>query len=878
MFIVGLILLIVGVLGLIAATVYVYLRHKKQKEENVAKNAAKFHTIPLVLVIVGLVLMLVHSCASNRRQLVAKADNGDQIANVSIEGDEAFPSNVSLSVKLKATSSEIGEVEEAFKDTLTSSQKLVAVYEVKLIQSINGEEREIQPSDIKADTVLNISMKVDASIPEGFTIAHVHNDKSISYYYSKGSQAYTLKDGMATIQTKRLSYFGFICPKENEEKTFVVDWKNYDGTILASETYPYGATPEYKGAEPTREKDAQYTYRFDGWTTDIVPVKRNTTYLAKYEYLINSYTIKFYDEDGETLLDTKIVNYGVVPVYKDGVEVPTKEATAKYTYTFANWSPALVAVTGDASYQATYNATINKYQIMWLHDDGTLDKTTMVEYDAMPSYGGIPTKDPTPTIVYSFAGWSPEVEICHGDATYQATFNASTRYYQITWKCDDGSTYKTENYEYEQTPSFGSTPTRAATAQYTYTFDHWQPAITSVSADATYTAIFTKTVNKYNVYWKNWDDSLLKTDNLEYGSTPAWTGANPTRPNDSGHSYEFTGWSPAIATVTGEATYTALYKATEIKWTVTFIPVDGEPTSAIKSQKVTGGSKASKPSNPTPKDTHFVFDHWYSDAACTTLFNFNTPITADTNIYAHFVPGFTYVDETSNYRITWPSKAEGLETVKVPSHYQGKPITKIGRASSSDGGSPAMPSSVISATLPSTLTVIDYFAFSQCEYLTSIIIPKSVTTIGYHAFYCCYSLSSLTFESGSNLTTLRESCFVSDPIESFVLPSKVAVVWDQVFASNSIDSITFTTPSSIAVTFYARVFYMCQNLTELKMPVNFVFDTSRGTVFYGNGMYFNNITYPSTKANWNSHITVPTTTWKSGSPYHVICTDGTIDL
>jgi hypothetical protein len=52
---------------------------------------------------------------------------------------------------------------------------------------------------------------------------------------------------------------------------------------------------------------------------------------------------------------------------------------------------------------------------------------------------------------------------------------------------------------YGVTPSYnGTTPTKTATAQYSYTFNNtWSPAIVPATADATYTAQFNETVNQY---------------------------------------------------------------------------------------------------------------------------------------------------------------------------------------------------------------------------------------------------------------------------------------------------------------------------------------------------------------------------------------------
>lgn len=64
-------------------------------------------------------------------------------------------------------------------------------------------------------------------------------------------------------------------------------------------------------------------------------------------------------------------------------------------------------------------------------------------------------------------------------------------------------------------------------------------------------------------------------------------------------------------------------------YTVTFNTDGG---SAVASQTVTSGAKATKPADPAKEG--FTFDGWYKDAAFTTAFDFNTAINSDVTVYA----------------------------------------------------------------------------------------------------------------------------------------------------------------------------------------------------------------------------------------------------
>lgn len=137
--------------------------------------------------------------------------------------------------------------------------------------------------------------------------------------------------------------------------------------------------------------------------------------------------------------------------------------------------------------------------------------------------------------------------------------------FTISWKDDDGKILEVdENVKKGTLPRFdGAMPEKAGDAQYSYVFKGWTPEVVSVTSDAEYVATYEKTVNKYTITWKDYDGTTLKTESLEYGSTPEY-GSVPTREDDETYSYVFSSWFPAITTVSGNATYTANYTQTEL--------------------------------------------------------------------------------------------------------------------------------------------------------------------------------------------------------------------------------------------------------------------------------------------------------------------------
>lgn len=138
-------------------------------------------------------------------------------------------------------------------------------------------------------------------------------------------------------------------------------------------------------------------------------------------------------------------------------------------------------------------------------------------------------------------------------------------------------------------------------------------------------------INQYTVKFVS-DHGSFKNQTIEHGK-PIDTG-NLTIPTVEG--YTFDGWY-ADAAYTTEFDFTQPIKSNTTvyaKWTakdyeVSFVTEHGDPPT---SQNVTYNGTAKDPGKLTAEGYTFV--GWYADAAHTTEFDFSTPITGDTKIYA----------------------------------------------------------------------------------------------------------------------------------------------------------------------------------------------------------------------------------------------------
>ena len=304
---------------------------------------------------------------------------------------------------------------------------------------------------------------------------------------------------------------------------FFIKYVNWDGTEILSSEVTKGSMPQYSGATPTREATTELTYSFAGWTPEIVVATKDATYTATYNSSPRLYTITWLQDDG-SLIDTTTVAYGKIPTHAN----PTKAETVGFTYTFTNWTPTITAVTGNATYRATYSSTRKSYTITWLNEDGSLIDKTTVEYGKTPTHAN-PTKAATAEFTYTFAGWTPNVVAVTGDATYTATFNSSVNKYSISATAINGSVNGVGIYPY------GTQVELTAVPNYGYHFTQWSdgntdnPRTVVLTQNMTFIAEFavdkSGTCGKNNLLqWTFADDGTLTisgsgelTENYTFG-------------------------------------------------------------------------------------------------------------------------------------------------------------------------------------------------------------------------------------------------------------------------------------------------------------------------------------------------------------------------
>ncbi|MCQ2120316.1 MAG: InlB B-repeat-containing protein [Fibrobacter sp.] len=319
--------------------------------------------------------------------------------------------------------------------------------------------------------------------------------------------------------------------------TFVM---NGHGTQVTAQNVLTGE----KASEPAEPSTEGYT--FGGWFTDDgtfanaydfdTEVTANTTLYAKWT--VKKYMVTFVDEDGETVLASKDYDYGTAVADIEIPETPTKAEDNTYTYAFAGWSPELAAVTGVATYKATYTPTYKNYHIAFKTDANVVlfDKEDFHYGDALEAPSN-PTREATDEYTYEFDKWDPAVPATvEGSQTYIAKFTPVPNKYTLTWDTDGGTITSAEDaYTAAGQVAYGTELVAPVVTKEGFTFTGWTPEVSTMPAeDATFKAL--------------WTEQLVVSFNVQgHGTAPASQlldknekAVEPTAP--MAQNYIFGGW------------------------------------------------------------------------------------------------------------------------------------------------------------------------------------------------------------------------------------------------------------------------------------------------------------------------------------------------
>lgn len=297
------------------------------------------------------------------------------------------------------------------------------------------------------------------------------------------------------------------------------------------------------------------------------------------------FSIRFLDFDGSELQSSTYL-YGATP----GVsKTPTRQSTAAYDYAFSGWTPAISAVTGDAIYTALYDSSKVLYTVTFM-DGSSVFATVRVPYGGAAKAPGAPSREG-----YKFVGWNGSLSNVTGDVTVTALFEELV-YREVVIDRGDGDrdTVKVEEGEWFTLPEAPEKPGHTFTGWYGPDGKYLGEAGDTVKVSADMRIEPRYEANLYRIAFVNGSDTL-QSGEAAYGTLPSYTGTTPTRTSSAKYTYAFKGWEPAIDTVKGPATYTAVFDSTQIP--------QGKSSSSSEASSSSGKSGSSVASSSSAKSS-----------------------------------------------------------------------------------------------------------------------------------------------------------------------------------------------------------------------------------------------------------------------------------
>ena len=183
---------------------------------------------------------------------------------------------------------------------------------------------------------------------------------------------------------------------------------------------------------------------------------------------------------------------------------------------------------------------------------------------------------------------------------------------------------------------------------------------------------------------------------------------------------------------------------------------------------------------------------------------------------------YKFDEEAQGYVVKGISKSAAAHIV-VPDTYGDYPVVAIGERAFYNC------ETLISITIPDSVTTIGYSAFESCSSLTSVTIPNSITAIGASAFESCPTLKDVYITDVAAWCNISFDNYYANPlyyaknlyldgelITELVIPDSVTTIGS--YAFSNCDSLTSVTIPDSVTTIGSYAFYGCTSLTGVTIP------------------------------------------------------------
>ena len=551
----------------------------------------------------------------------------------------------------------------------------------------------------------------------------------------------TFKPGTLTVDKKSLTVaadditidHGAAAPAYTYSVTGLVNGESLTTEPTLSSTYTQGAAiGTYPISISGAAASANYTISYTPGTLTVQSKK---------------YTVTFQNEDG-TQLQSSEVEWGETPAYTG--ETPTKAATAQYTYTFAGWTPEIVAVTEDATYTATYSSTLRTNGYCGTDNPTTTDvdesETVTWNYD-------------TETKTITIAGSGPMMY-------YNSVQNGENWNNGAPWRAfanevehvviEDGITYVGSN-TFAHCPNISSVTLPTDQQLYEIGPGAFGDCTSLTSID------IPMSVNKIdNGAFAGC--SNLSTVTLGYGDGATFT----------------------IGTDVFPATTTIIVPA---KALLSYLRADGWSAYADKMISTGYCGKVIKDQNEQiiADNSHNVI--WTLAKNTGDKIDGNVPLTLTISKN----PEVTAEGADFSMADGWPfgSPDEFTTALSITQAVIGDGVTSIGESAF------LYCENLTTVSIPSSVTSIGTGAFEECKSLANITIPAGVTEISNSTFIGCAKLTTVVLPSG--LTTIGASAFAGcDKLTTIgvagsttnALPTSLTAIGTSAFSGSGLPAIT----------------------------------------------------------------------------------------